>query len=293
MKFGERRLFFAGDLHLGMNLIGDAATKRLVAYLAREVRPGDVICLTGDLGVRDADVLTCFELFESLPCHKAFVLGNQDVWLFPEDGHVTSDARMRFLHRKGQNRGFFPVHDEPLILSDLAFVGSTAWYDETFRDPDLQAPTQAYIDQVWEIGSERSAWPDAAYVHWSWKMEETAERFLVQLKRQLESVRHLPQVVVLLHHLPTKKLLPHPWLRRVHPALISKRWRFANAFLGSGRFCQLICQYPNVSRVVCGHAHWPGEARLSWRTRAYALGGSYTTKELLILTDRTTTRVTF
>lgn len=288
-----RRLFCVGDPHLGLRTEGDGALKRLVAHLEQEVRSEDVVCLMGDLGVRDADAITCMELFEGLVCRKALVLGNHDVWLIPEDHHQLSDERMRFLHRKAQDRGFYPVQDEILYLGETAIIGSMGWYDETFRDPDLQIPDDAYARQIWDGPGERSAWADASYVRWSRPMHEMAGYFLAQLKRQLEQVRNVSNVVVMMHHLPSKRLLPYPWLRRLKPSFIPNTWRFANAFLGSERFADLIKQYPNVSRIVSGHVHWRGEARLTWRLRAYTVGGDYQNKELLILSDQTTTRVSF
>ena len=71
------RLAITADLHFGHNLRGDAATVLLHEHLLQD--PPDLLLLGGDIGT-DRHFTECLQLFADLPCRKALVPGNHDVW---------------------------------------------------------------------------------------------------------------------------------------------------------------------------------------------------------------------
>src|SRR5437763_12029011 len=88
MPEGERlmpenvRLAITADLHWGHGGAGDDATELLGAFLRQQ--PPDVLVLGGDLGT-DVHFRECLELFTELPCQKALVPGNHDLWVLEND----------------------------------------------------------------------------------------------------------------------------------------------------------------------------------------------------------------
>ena len=76
------RLAVTADLHWGIRPRGDEATRLLVSFL--EAHPPDVLILAGDIGAGD-EFGPCLQLFAALPCRKAIVPGNHDVWVSTGD----------------------------------------------------------------------------------------------------------------------------------------------------------------------------------------------------------------
>ncbi len=76
------RLAVTADLHWGHNERGDAATLALRDFLAE--RPPDLLVLAGDVGTAQ-HFAECLTVFAELPCRRALVPGNHDVWVVPDD----------------------------------------------------------------------------------------------------------------------------------------------------------------------------------------------------------------
>src|SRR5262245_13142088 len=123
------RLAFTADLHWGTHHDGDEATRLLAAFLGRH--PPDVLVLAGDIGA-GGHFGPCLELFSGLPCQKALVPGNHDVWV--REGDPRGDSLQVYrehLPRACAERGFHYLDGSPLVWPDagLALVGSMNWYD--------------------------------------------------------------------------------------------------------------------------------------------------------------------
>src|SRR5262245_5604807 len=123
------RLAVTADLHWGSRPAGDEATRQLAAFLHEQ--PPDVLVLAGDVGAGE-HFAACLRLFAGLPCHKALVPGNHDVWVAPDDTRGDSLAvYQEHLPRVGADHGFHYLDQGPLLLeeADIALVGSMNWYD--------------------------------------------------------------------------------------------------------------------------------------------------------------------
>src|SRR4029077_7378838 len=76
------RIAITADLHFGHNRLGDEATRLLLQHLQEQ--PPDLLLLGGDIGTDD-HFGECLALFQQLPCRKAIVPGNHDVWVADND----------------------------------------------------------------------------------------------------------------------------------------------------------------------------------------------------------------
>ncbi len=132
------RIAVTADLHWGHNRLGDEATALLRRHLDRE--PVDLLLLGGDIGT-DEHFASCLEVFKDLPCPRALVPGNHDLWV------VDNDVRGDSMHVYQQHLpGLCAAHGvhyldlAPLILpdADLAIVGSINWYDYSWSLAQLR-----------------------------------------------------------------------------------------------------------------------------------------------------------
>ena len=123
------RLAVTADLHLGHRAV-EASTRLLVADLLAE--PPDVLVLAGDLGT-GAFFGECLALFDALPCVKALVPGNHDLWVGIDSRRDSLQMYEDVLPRLAAEHGFHYLDRGPLVLpaADLALVGSITWYDYT------------------------------------------------------------------------------------------------------------------------------------------------------------------
>src|ERR1051325_3156955 len=104
---------FTADLHWGIRPAGNAATLQLVADLAAS--PPDVLVLAGDVGA-GGDFERCLQLFANLPCRKALIPGNHDVWVEADDERGDSwRVYAEHLPTLSKRHGFHYLDAGPLI----------------------------------------------------------------------------------------------------------------------------------------------------------------------------------
>lgn len=270
------RIFTISDLHAGVSPKGDSVLRGLAAHIVAEGRSHDVLLVGGDIAIDDAGIAECLGLFRDFRGQKAAVAGNHDIWI---DGgaHVDSMSRHRKVQDIFRTSSFVPLEEEPLIVGGVGFVGAMGWYDGSFIDESLGISQQAYATKTppW---SDRPIWNDAVYAKWNATDQSVTDWQLNKLSDRLIEVANLREVVALIHHVPSKQLLPYPNARWMVP----KVWRFANAFLGSERISELLSRFPNVRTVVNGHVHFVGEAKIG-QTSYFSIGGDYDSKQLLLI----------
>src|SRR5438132_6144970 len=133
------RLAFTADLHQGVRRAGDEAIRLLVDFLRAD--PPDVLVLAGDVGAGQ-EFARCLTPFRELPCRKALVPGNHDIWVEDEDKRGNSlTVYQEYLPRISADYRFHYLDNGPLELSEagLALVGSMNWYDYSWSLEALQA----------------------------------------------------------------------------------------------------------------------------------------------------------
>lgn len=280
--------YITSDLHYGISPEGDAAVRRLACSLARAT-PDDVLLLGGDIATTDEKISECLGLFGGFPGIKAAIAGNHDVWVDPPmNGHRSPQRnswnRYCELPERFRAAGFHALEAEPLITRDgIGIVGAMGWYDYSLRD-EIGVPLECYEQKFCsEFGV---TWNDRLYVRWQFTDQEMTELQVHRLARHLDAVNGARESLVLIHHVPTKRLLVHP------RAFVPRAWRFANAFLGSDRFAETITRYPRVRHVVNGHIHLATQAAIGLQ-KFTSIGGSYETKQLLVISGDSVARQTF
>src|SRR6516165_6731968 len=76
------RIAITADLHFGHHRFGDEAARLMHEELQRQ-HP-DLLLLGGDIG-SDKHFDECLAFFRDLPCPKALVPGNHDIWVTEQD----------------------------------------------------------------------------------------------------------------------------------------------------------------------------------------------------------------
>jgi Icc-related predicted phosphoesterase len=94
-----------------------------------------------------------------------------------------------------------------------------------------------------------------------------------KLERQLAGLKGVGSVLVAMHHLPFREMLPPP-----HTA----QWDFVKAFLGAARLGETILKHENVKMVICGHTHLPMEGQVGG-VRAINIGSGYRVKRYRVI----------
>src|SRR5262249_6138331 len=127
----QLRIAVTADLHWG-HRHGQDAARALADFLHRE--PPDVLLIAGDVGT---GILyeDCLRLFADLPCVKAVVPGNHDLWVGTDVRAPASLALyQRWLPGAWAGRGFASLDAGPVELPEhgLTLVGTINWYDSSW-----------------------------------------------------------------------------------------------------------------------------------------------------------------
>lgn len=266
--------YVASDLHYGHNPVGDRAVEALARHVVDS--PVDALLLGGDIAKNRDSTEACLALFEGFSGARLAVPGNHDIWMPGWERAGTSwDIHNHFLPGVFRERGFHPLHLEPLEVDEVTFVGSMGWYDYSFRDEEIGIPLSCYRKKTppW---ARHAIWSDARFASFPQTDEALTRKLVGLLGGQLQEARS-DTVVALVHHVVTKKLLVHPRER------VPKKWRFANAFLGSERLGDVLAGDPRVEQIFCGHIHLPMHA-VKGGARCTTVGGDYKKKQLLLAT---------
>src|SRR5438874_1505321 len=161
------RVAVTADLHYGVrHPDGTEATLALAADLFAD--PPDLFIIAGDIGA-GGEFDRCLDLFASLPCQKALVAGNHDIWVRSADPRGDSLAVYReYLPRVAAARGFHYLDHGPLVLPDagLAVVGSMNWYDYSWAADRLPAAAADWRDRLVTKRFTRGRHNDANFVRW-------------------------------------------------------------------------------------------------------------------------------
>jgi predicted MPP superfamily phosphohydrolase len=273
------RIAVTADLHYGHHRLGDEATELLRGHLERE--PVDLLLFGGDIGTAE-HFGSCLALFADLPCRRALVPGNHDLWV------LDNDTRGDSLHVYQQHLpGICAAHHVhyldlgPLILpeADLAVVGSINWYDYSWSIEQLRAEVP---DWQWHLANKaftRGRHNDGRFIRWASDDVSFTKAVVATFRRQLEAaLEQVGQVIVLTHH-PALHGLAFPREgppRGLDPLL----W---DAFSGNTAMEEILREYRDrIAFIFSGHTHRATEGRLDGAV-GFNVGGDYHFKRMLIV----------
>ena len=271
------RVAVTADLHYGpRHQDGIDATLALAADLYAD--PPDLFLLAGDVGAGD-DFDRCLGLFANLPCQKALVPGNHDIWVRPDDPRGDSLTVYReHLPRVAAAHGFHYLDSGPLVLPEagLAVVGSMNWYDYSWAVGRRAAVPDDWRDRLVSKRFTRGRHNDANFVRWEYDDVGFTRDSVATLGGHFErALAEVPAALLVTHHPPVREL-NYP---KDEPLdLDGLLWE---AFSGNTGVEELLAKYGDrVPLMFCGHIHFARSAAVG-PTRGYNVGGDYHSKRLL------------
>jgi 3',5'-cyclic AMP phosphodiesterase CpdA len=273
------KIAITADLHFGHNRLGDEATQLMREQL--QSQPPDLLLLGGDIGTDD-HFGECLQAFRDLPCPKAVVPGNHDIWVADDDHRGDSLAvYQKHLPDLCKLHEYHYLDHGPMILPDakLAIVGSMNWYDYSWSLERLKAEIP---DWQWHL--ERKAFTrgrhnDGRFVRWPTDDIAFTREAVARLERHLvQSLAQVEHALVMTHHPAFHGLT----FQRGEPAkgLDELLWE---ALSGNHALETVLASHADrLSLIVSGHTHRETEARLG-PARGINIGGDYHFKRMLVL----------
>jgi len=271
------RIAATADLHYGSrHTAGADATAALAAALASE--PPDLFIIAGDIGAGD-EFERCLDLFAELPCQKALVPGNHDIWVRSHDPRGDSLAVYReHLPRVAASRGFHYLDNSPLVLPDvgLAVVGSINWYDYSWAVDRLPQAAPDWQDRLITKRFLRGRHNDANFVRWDRSDGQFTKEVVGALAAHLkQALKWVPAALLVTHHPPFRGL---NYPKKEPLELDGLLWE---AFSGNSGVEKLLGEYgERIPLALCGHTHFAREGKFG-PTRGLNIGGDYHFKRLL------------
>ncbi|HOJ92369.1 MAG TPA: metallophosphoesterase [Dictyoglomaceae bacterium] len=201
----------------------------------------NVFVIAGDISAKLWEIELFFEFFAALSGVKIFVPGNHDIW---KEKDISSDQKYKKMIPDlcgKYNIHFLP--ENPLLIGDIAFVGTLGWYDYSFG-------SEAYSIEEYEKGIyDGLRWRETFwklvdfYDSYGRKLNnvEICEIMQDELKNSLEKVEKEKKIVAVTHTVPFKELLHMK--------------NFFSAYLGSEKLGEILIEDGRVRYVICGHEH--------------------------------------
>jgi predicted phosphohydrolase len=273
------RLAVTADLHWNIRQTGDEATRRLVDFLRSD--PPDLLMVAGDLGAGE-EFAPCLALFDPLPCKKALVPGNHDIWVEQDDPRGDSlKVYQEWLPWLSAEHGFHYLDQGPLLLpeANLGLVGSINWYDYSWTIDSLKASVPDWEFRLRNKYFSRGRHNDARFVRWPLDDQRFTELVAKTLEEHLvAALARVSQVFVVTHHPPFQAL---GFPRALQPA--NPDGLLWEAFSGNRLVEQILARHQDhIPLAFCGHTHRERENRLG-AIHGYNVGGDYHFKRLLIV----------
>jgi 3',5'-cyclic AMP phosphodiesterase CpdA len=273
------RIAVTADLHWGHSRRGDETTRLLKQHLVEH--PVDLLLLGGDLGTAD-HFGACLELFADLPCTKAVVPGNHDLWVVDHDTRGDSlFVYQQHLPGLCAWHGYHYLDTGPLVLpdADLAVVGSVNWYDYSWSIDRLRAEVP---DWEWHLRNKafsRGRHNDGKFIRWPTDDVRFTAAAVANLARHLrEALTHVGRAIVLTHH-PAFYGLGFP--REGPPqGLDGLLW---DALSGNAGLERVLRKHADrIALIFSGHTHRAVQAALG-PAAGYNVGGDYHFKRMLVV----------
>jgi predicted phosphohydrolase len=274
----QLRLGISADLHWGHGGKGEEATRLLAGFLQQQTP--DLLLLAGDLGTGPY-FGECLALFADLPCRKALVPGNHDIWVRPEAPRDSLQVYEQDLADGCRQYGFHYLDQGPLLVPEagLALVGSINWYDYSWA---LDALRRDYPGEEERLASKRftrGRHNDVNFVRWPLDDARFTARVVAVFAAQLrDALAQVERVIVVTHHPPCRGL---SFPEKAPPLTLDDLlW---DAFGGNCGMEEVLARHADrITFAFCGHTHRARET--TWQgIRGYNIGGDYHFKRLLWL----------
>lgn len=273
------RIAVTADLHWGHNRLGDEATGLLRRQL--EAERVDLLLLGGDIGSGE-HFASCLELFADLPCAKAVVPGNHDLWVVDRDSRGDSlQVYEQYLPGLCARHGYHYLDHGPWIdeRAGLAVVGSVNWYDYSWALERMQAEIPNWQWHLEHKAFTRGRHNDGRFIRWPTDDVGFTRTVVGQFERQLDAaLARVGRAVVLTHH-PALCGLSFPREAPAH-GLDPLLWE---ALSGNAAMEAVLARRADaIAFIFSGHTHRDVECRLGGAV-GLNIGGDYHFKRMLVL----------
>jgi hypothetical protein len=250
------RIVLFSDLHA--DVIGERRSFVLGALAdALDALAPDVICFAGDAQSRPADLDEVLAPLARGRLANLYVWGNHEIWRRPSDIGRGRDSfgAISLLRAAATDAGWHFLPGAPVVIEGWGFAGTGAWYDYSFRRPDLVASINRY--RSLEFGGV--VWQDRDFARWILRDgrrladEEVNAHLLAELASDLDALGldeagSGPPSVVITHHIGFSELVEF----RGTPS-----YDFFSAYMGSVSLGHLIDDRPQIRAAFAGHTHTP------------------------------------
>jgi 3',5'-cyclic AMP phosphodiesterase CpdA len=269
------RIAVTADLHWGHNALGDQATQLLLERLT--AHPPDLFLLGGDVGA-SAHFAACLDLFCELPCPRALVPGNHDLWVEANDPRGDSlRVYEEHLPEVCRDKGFHYLDHGLLALPQLTVVGSINWYDYSWSLERLQNEVADWQWRLENMAFTRGRHNDRRFVRWPLDDVRFTRHVVARLEQQLGEATQSERPILVLTHHPAFYGLSFP---RVGPPSVPDGLLW-DAFSGNAALEALLVRHAERIRfVLSGHTHRARESSLG-PIRGINIGGDYRWKRLV------------
>ena len=231
------RIVLVADLHYQEN------NSDSVEEFIRSVNQtnADGLFILGDIASGIVLTSKCLQQFRDFKLGKYFIAGNHDLWSKNFD---SLEIYQNFLPNIGKKFGFNFLEKQPVVISEIGFVGTIGWYDYSFRDKTCDIPLEYYQNKSIP---KVATWVDKLMINWNLTDEVFTNQTIKNLEKDIEKIyEQSEKIVCLTHQVPFEELLPDQ---------NDEVGRFYRAFSGSEKIGNLINKYPKIKYVFCGHTH--------------------------------------
>lgn len=273
------RIAVTADLHWGHGERGNQATLSMAHFLREH--PPELLLLGGDQGTGHC-FGACLELFADLPCLKAVIPGNHDIWVV--DGDERGDSLHLFRHHLpelAREHGFHYLDHGPLVLpeANLAIVGTINWYDYSWSLEKLKKATPDWGGRLRGMQFTRGRHNDRRFVRWDLDDVGFTKLVVEGFEKHLtEALGKAEKALVLTHH-PACYGLNFPRETEGPLSLDALLW---DAFSGNAALEGILQKHAErLAAVFSGHTHRAREGKIG-PAPAFNVGGDYHFKRMLI-----------
>lgn len=250
------------DIHTDFEENRDVVVK-LASHIHRE--KADVVIVAGDVSHKNDRINRALRALREAAGVIAYVPGNHDLWydvpFAPERSDLDTWHRYHTeLRALTEAAGAHYLPASPLVLGDVAIVGSCGWYDYSLAPPWLRSSISEETLAAKQFGGVM--WSDARFIafrdHEGRLMRdgEVARKMESELREHIDSVEAnaaVKQVVVATHHQAFYEVVQRTG---------TLPWEFFNAFMGSTGLGEVIKTCSKARTAIYGHSHVVGEHRI-------------------------------
>jgi hypothetical protein len=266
---------FLSDIHLDINIArkDQKFMEKLIQYLSSIT--ADILIFTGDIAGKTQQVIEFFEATSSLPFErKLYVPGNHDIWVHQDAQDLSKVKYYDILPEIANRYGWDFIPNNPLILDDIAFVGTMGWYDYSSRNKiwDSKLSLHDYSRKIHpQLNVELM---DRHFVRFGMDDQSISDVMIGDLARDI----HFVEDRVPIEELDTMFVLTHmvPFEQFVHYRGIL-RFDYFTAYFGNYTLGDEITRISKRVKVesVFGQVHHPMTKQLSVDLQAHCVPIGY------------------